>query len=256
MFELKSGQAKCVSENIRKNSMTLGNYSILNPYIDQLLPDSHTVSVRVSWRSGNNDKLYHQNEHVQSGQFAFVAIEDGDYIACFWIVHHKPQTTLTIDLDWRTGVAAQDWSNVAKKSHIDTMVRELQILQEVVSSIHEETIYLRKQTRNGTAELDNQLQFVVVEFAFTVCLHVSSGAATTTLEDLLREKENPLKFYNVSHKVLLSILAHLMLEYFIVRTPSLPFAPPLGTTSWNCEEPRQHPGTVRNLDTGPSYLSK
>ncbi|RDY01678.1 Transmembrane emp24 domain-containing protein p24delta10, partial [Mucuna pruriens] len=123
--------------------MTVGNYNITNPHVDQHLPDSHTVTVRVSSQKGDN--IYHYNEHVQSGQFAFVTAEAGSYMACFWTASHKPQITLTIDFDWRIGIAAKDWSNVAKKSHIDEMVLELQILQEVVSSISEETIYLRKQ---------------------------------------------------------------------------------------------------------------
>lgn len=65
---------------------------------------------------GNN---YHYADHVDSGQFAFPAAEAGDYMACFWVVYHKPPLTLTIDLDWKTGVAAKDWSNVAKKGQVD-----------------------------------------------------------------------------------------------------------------------------------------
>lgn len=66
--------------------------------------------------SGN---FHHLGDHIQSGQFAFVAVEDGDHVACFWGTEHNPQITLTIDFDWRTGVAAKDWSNIAKKGHID-----------------------------------------------------------------------------------------------------------------------------------------
>lgn len=65
---------------------------------------------------GNN---YHYSELVESGQFAFVAAEAGDYMACFWAPDHKPQITLTIEFDWKTGVAAKDWSNVAKKGTVD-----------------------------------------------------------------------------------------------------------------------------------------
>lgn len=80
------------------------------------LNDGFGLWCQVGSLEGN---IYHQSEYVQSGQFAFEAVENGDYMACFWVGHQKPQVTLTIDLDWRTGVAAKDWSNVAKKSHID-----------------------------------------------------------------------------------------------------------------------------------------
>lgn len=56
---------------------------------------------------------------MESGQFAFVAAEAGDYMACFWAADHNPQITLTVDFDWKTGVAAKDWSNVAKKGQVD-----------------------------------------------------------------------------------------------------------------------------------------
>lgn len=62
---------------------------------------------------------HHYSELVESGQFAFAAVEAGDYMACFWAPDHKPQTTLTIDFDWKTGVAAKDWSSVAKKGSVD-----------------------------------------------------------------------------------------------------------------------------------------
>ena len=40
-------------------------------------------------------------------------------MACFWVMDHKPPVMLTIDFDWKTGVAAKDWSKVAKKGHVD-----------------------------------------------------------------------------------------------------------------------------------------
>lgn len=72
--------------------------------------------LQVTSPYGNN---YHHGDHVDSGNFAFTAAETGDYSACFWVVDHKPQTTVTIDFDWKTGVAAKDWSKVAKKGQIE-----------------------------------------------------------------------------------------------------------------------------------------
>ena len=75
--------------------------------------------------SGNN---YHHSELVESGQFAFTASEAGDYMACFWAADHKPAVTLNIDFDWKTGVAAKDWTNVAKKGSVDVSQLALLIL--------------------------------------------------------------------------------------------------------------------------------
>lgn len=56
---------------------------------------------------------------MYSGTFAFTASETGDYMACFWAADHKPVMTFSVDFDWKTGVAAKDWSNVAKKGQIE-----------------------------------------------------------------------------------------------------------------------------------------
>ncbi|WCJ22193.1 emp24/gp25L/p24 family/GOLD family protein [Euphorbia peplus] len=141
-FELQSGHTKCIAEDLKKNSMTVGKYSIVNPNQGQPLPDSLKLTTRVTSSAGNS---YHYADHVESGQFAFAAPEEGDYMACFWAPDHKPAVTLTIDFEWRTGVAAKDWTNVAKKGSIDMMELELKKLHDTVISIQEEIFYLRER---------------------------------------------------------------------------------------------------------------
>ncbi|KAJ6899839.1 emp24/gp25L/p24 family protein [Populus alba x Populus x berolinensis] len=141
-FELESGNTKCIAEDIKSNSMTVGKYSIVNPHDGQPLPDSYKLTVRVTSSYGNN---YHHSELVESGQFAFTASEAGDYMACFWAADHKPAVTLNIDFDWKTGVAAKDWTNVAKKGSVDVMELELKKMYDTVISVQEEMNYLRER---------------------------------------------------------------------------------------------------------------
>ncbi|XP_047319713.1 transmembrane emp24 domain-containing protein p24delta9-like [Impatiens glandulifera] len=141
-FDLQSSHTKCISEDIKSNSMTVGKYHVVNPNEDQPLPESHNLTIRVTSASGNS---YHFADHVTFGQFAFQATEAGDYVTCFWAVDHKPQVTITVDFDWRTGISAKDWSNVAKKGSVDSMEFELKKLHEVITSIHEEMFYLRER---------------------------------------------------------------------------------------------------------------
>ncbi|PKI75493.1 hypothetical protein CRG98_004163 [Punica granatum] len=122
--------------------MTVGKYSIVNPNEGHPLPESHKLTVRVTSAYGNS---YHNAEKVESGQFAFTTAEAGDYMACFWAPEHKPETTVSIEFEWKTGVAAKDWSNVAKKNQVDAMELELKRLQETISSIHDEMFYLRER---------------------------------------------------------------------------------------------------------------
>ncbi|KAE8682091.1 Transmembrane emp24 domain-containing protein p24delta9 [Hibiscus syriacus] len=139
-FELQSGHTKCVSEDIKSDSMTVGKYHVVNPNQDHPLPDSHKLTVRVALPKGNT---YHRAEKVKTGQFAFTAAEEGGYTACFWADDHSPRITLTVDFDWRTGVHAKDWSNIAREGHVVVMELELNKLYDVVTSIEEEMFYLR-----------------------------------------------------------------------------------------------------------------
>ncbi|GKU99577.1 hypothetical protein SLEP1_g12404 [Rubroshorea leprosula] len=141
-FDLQSGHTKCIAEDIKSNSMTVGKYSIVNHNEGHPLPESHKITVRVTSAHGNS---YHYSEGVESGQFAFTSAEAGDYMACFWAPDHSPQETMTIDFDWRTGVHAKDWSNVAKKGQVEVMELELKKLYDTVTSIHDEMFYLRER---------------------------------------------------------------------------------------------------------------
>ncbi|KAJ4842809.1 hypothetical protein Tsubulata_046528 [Turnera subulata] len=141
-FDLQSGHTKCIAEDLKSNSMTVGKYSLVNPQEGHPFPDTHKVTVRVTSSYGNS---YHYSEKVESGQFAFTAAEAGDYMACFWAADHKPPATLTIDFDWKSGVAAKDWTNVAKRGSVDAMELELKKLYDTVVSIQDEMLYLRER---------------------------------------------------------------------------------------------------------------
>ncbi|KAK4399825.1 Transmembrane emp24 domain-containing protein p24delta9 [Sesamum angolense] len=141
-FDLEPGHTKCIAEDIKSNSMTVGKYQIVNLNEGQPLPDSHKISVRVTSSYGNS---YHHSDNVNEGHFAFHAVEAGDYMACFTAADHKPSTTITIDFDWKSGVAAKDWTNVAKKGSVELMELELKKMFDTVQSIHDEMFYLRER---------------------------------------------------------------------------------------------------------------
>ncbi|CAI0394418.1 unnamed protein product [Linum tenue] len=137
-FDIQSSHTKCIAEDIKSNSMTVGKYSVVNPNEGQALPDSHKVTSSY----GNS---YHTADHVESGQFAFTAAEAGDYMACFYAADHNPAITLTVDFEWRTGVAAKDWSSIAKKGSVEAMELEVKKLYDTTIAIQDEILYLRQR---------------------------------------------------------------------------------------------------------------
>ncbi|XP_057493858.1 transmembrane emp24 domain-containing protein p24delta9-like [Actinidia eriantha] len=88
---------------------------------------------------------YHHVENVESEQFGFQVVEAGDYMACFFSAEPQSQATTTVEFEWKTGVAAKDWTNIAKKGSVDAMELELKKLFETVTSIHDEMFYLRER---------------------------------------------------------------------------------------------------------------
>ncbi|KAJ6826087.1 transmembrane emp24 domain-containing protein p24delta9-like [Iris pallida] len=141
-FDLLTGHTKCITEDIKVGAMAVGKYSVVNPSDSDPLPDTHKITVRVTSPYASS---IHYGDSVESGNFAFTSSEAGDYLACFWARDHKPALTLTVDFEWRTGVAAKDWTNVVKKGRIDEMELELKKLEDTVTSIHEEMFYLRER---------------------------------------------------------------------------------------------------------------
>ncbi|XP_010523474.1 PREDICTED: transmembrane emp24 domain-containing protein p24delta7-like [Tarenaya hassleriana] len=139
-FDLQSGDMKCIAEDIPTRAMVVGKYSVVNPNEGHPLPPSHKINVKVM---SAQETTYHQADGVETGQFAYSAGEGGDHVACFSAVDHSPEVTMTVDFDWRTGVHAKDWSNVAKKGQVDTMEFEVKRLLDTVSSIRDDMFYLR-----------------------------------------------------------------------------------------------------------------
>ncbi|KAL1178893.1 hypothetical protein V6Z11_A03G125100 [Gossypium hirsutum] len=172
-FDIQSGKTKCISEDMKSNSMTVGKYQVINPNQDRhhLLPDSHQLNVKVTSSHGH---IFQWVEKVEKGQFVFTAMEQGNYMACFSAPEHWPLITWTIDFDWKTGVQFKDWFNVAKKGHVDTQGFVAVQLYHTINSIHEEMFYFlarekeMQQLNQETISKMMWLSFVSLCFGFSV----------------------------------------------------------------------------------------
>lgn len=85
------------------------------------------VCCQVRSPNGNG---YHIGDNVLYGEFAFTAAESGDYSACFTVAAHTTDT-VTVDFVWKSGVAAKDWKNGGRKSHIDVSLTMFLLIEFV-----------------------------------------------------------------------------------------------------------------------------
>ncbi|CAN7091156.1 unnamed protein product [Brassica rapa subsp. narinosa] len=128
---------KCVSEEIQSKVVVLADYLVIS--------DEHsifpTVSVKVTSPYGN---VLHHSDNATHGQFAFTTQESGTYLACFEAVGNSHgNKDISINLDWKTGIAAKDWDSIARKEKIEGVELELRKLEGAVEGIHENLLYLK-----------------------------------------------------------------------------------------------------------------
>ncbi|CAA2983053.1 transmembrane emp24 domain-containing protein p24delta3-like [Olea europaea var. sylvestris] len=172
-LDVPSSGTKCVSEELHSKVVVLADFFVVGDehhINNSIVP---TISVKVTSPYGNN--LYHQ-ENVTHGQFAFTTTESGNYLACFWIDNsHQGDRSMSVGLEWKTGITAKDWDSVAKKEKIDGLELELQKLEGAVEAIHENLIYLkdREAEMREVSEKTNARVAWLSILSLGVCIVVS-----------------------------------------------------------------------------------
>ncbi|PHU29888.1 Transmembrane emp24 domain-containing protein p24delta10 [Capsicum chinense] len=122
-----------------------------------------------------NSHAHHYAENVHEGHFSFETAEAADYHTCFTAADHKPPVKLNVDFEWKSGVAAKDWTNVAKKSSVEAMEMELKHMLEIVQGVHDEMFYLREREEE-MQELNRDTSYKLAwmtGLSILVCLSVA-----------------------------------------------------------------------------------
>jgi len=164
-FDLGQHQTtRCVSEELNESVLCLGEFSAMDTSTQQPVPlkvevrgqprgwprasgggagsRAHRVLPQVTDPHG---ATLHHKEQQTAGTFAFTSKLAGDYKACFTARDiHTAQNT-RVRLDWKVGVAAKDWSAIAKKENLDAMATELRKLEDAVRDIHSQMLHLRQR---------------------------------------------------------------------------------------------------------------
>uniref|UniRef100_A0A0D9VLH8 GOLD domain-containing protein n=1 Tax=Leersia perrieri TaxID=77586 RepID=A0A0D9VLH8_9ORYZ len=146
-LDLPQSGTKCVSEEIQSNVVVLADYAIMY----ESHPSSHpTIAVKVTSPYGNT---LHHSENATVGQFAFTTTEAGNYLACFWIDSTEKGSGISVNLDWKIGIATKDWDVIAKKEKIEGVELELRKLEVAVQAIHQNMIYLKARQGSRNANI-------------------------------------------------------------------------------------------------------
>ncbi|KAK4491243.1 hypothetical protein RD792_001977 [Penstemon davidsonii] len=169
-LSLPGSGTKCVSEEIQNNVVVLADYVVIS---DDHVHPTPTISTKVTSPYGNT--LYNK-DNVTHGQFAFTTSEAGNYLACFWVDGQNSGVgDVSVNLDWRMGIAAKDWESVARKEKIEGVELELRKLEGAVEAIHENLLYLkgREAEMRGVSEKTNARVAWFSIMSLGVCILVS-----------------------------------------------------------------------------------
>ncbi|KAK8564387.1 hypothetical protein V6N13_005384 [Hibiscus sabdariffa] len=193
---------KCVSEEIQNNVVVLADYVVVS--------ENHgpipAISVKVTSPFGNT---LHHKENATHGQFAFTTQEAGNYLACFSPDgHYEGAGELSVNIDWKTGIAAKDWESVARKEKIEGVELELRKLEGAVEAIHENLLYLKdskltfsvyailagqQRSRIEDYEQEHKHESRVVQYHVFGYLHLGVRFANLVLEEILSKEEAYMK---------------------------------------------------------------
>ncbi|CAK9179553.1 unnamed protein product [Ilex paraguariensis] len=167
---LPATRMKCVTEEIHNNVVVLADYIVIS---DDHSHPTPTISTKVTSPYGNT---LHRTGNSTHGKFAFTTDEAGNYLACFWVDgHNQGGGDISINLEWKTGIAAKDWESVASKEQIEGVELELRKLEGVVQSIHENLLYLKNreaELRTMSAKTNSRVAWLSV-MSLGVCIGVS-----------------------------------------------------------------------------------
>ncbi|KYQ90923.1 emp24/gp25L/p24 family protein [Tieghemostelium lacteum] len=183
MFEVRPGpDEKCIIEEFRADTLVNGDYEVSDKITKNLAYPSELVmnsmSMRFSIRDPRTGLLFDKND-AKKGSFSFTAQEAGEYFFCFQdsYIPGAPIMPLgrTVSLNMKTGIEANDFSDVVTKGQLQPSEVELKKIEEVVDKIKEEILYMRgrEETMRNTNESTNAR----VAWLTALCLFVLIGTA-------------------------------------------------------------------------------
>eukprot|EP00241_Pyramimonas_parkeae_P011533 CAMPEP_0114254764 /NCGR_PEP_ID=MMETSP0058-20121206/17178_1 /TAXON_ID=36894 /ORGANISM="Pyramimonas parkeae, CCMP726" /LENGTH=205 /DNA_ID=CAMNT_0001369055 /DNA_START=51 /DNA_END=668 /DNA_ORIENTATION=+ len=163
-FDLVDMAVKCIMEETNSDVLVLLEYSSV---------DGANISVKLEDPSG---AVVWAVDDTREGTHGFTTKTVGDYKVCF--SKADPSTgagTHKVKLDWKTGVAATDWDNIAKREKVDAMAMSLRELEAEIKEIHEGMLYLRmreEQMRDLNEATNSRVAWLSV-LSLGICIGMS-----------------------------------------------------------------------------------
>ncbi|KAG1710699.1 hypothetical protein DVH05_013426 [Phytophthora capsici] len=150
-FDIRRRAEKCLSDEVAQGSLVVVHYNVIGGVRGQ-----SGVSLAVT---DPLHKFLKQDANIDTSsddihKFTFTADAGGNYAVCFVNTNDKP---VRVMLDFKHGVEAKDYTEVAKREHLMPVEKELRKMEDTVDEIHREMLYMREReaTMRNTNESTN-----------------------------------------------------------------------------------------------------
>lgn len=160
-FLVKEGEERCLSDDVGKGELLVGEFSIS--------PPNEAVSVTVSDPTG---LVVYSKTQAGDGKFAYTAATAGEYRACFIGASSGDKT---ISFVMRMGLETKDYSAAAKKDNLKPLEVELRRLEDTVTMIHNEMQYMKTREESMRATNDSTGTRVLWFSFFSMSILVALG---------------------------------------------------------------------------------
>lgn len=150
---------KCFGEELAKEELISVETSSESPFqLDISGPDSNTV-------------IFSERERKEI-RTAFTATESGAYWMC---VYNRNSKEMTVRLNIKVGPDAKDYSQIAKKEHLEPAEIALRKVEETLRNYHRNVLFMR-QREDRMRQTNDSTAFRIIGFClFSVLLMILLG---------------------------------------------------------------------------------
>jgi p24 family protein delta-1 len=129
-------------EELGNDVLVTGDFEAAPSYSSQLYMKVEDPDKGVIW----------SDQDAKQGTFALTTSVAGEYAFCFLDMPRQgqafaPGTKRRVTFEYRTGVAARDYSEVAKREHLEPLAVELRKMEDLVRDVNSDMQYLRDRER-------------------------------------------------------------------------------------------------------------
>ncbi|CAH0490265.1 unnamed protein product [Peronospora farinosa] len=138
-FDIRRHDEKCLSDEVAQGSLVVVHYDVIGGQRGQSgVWLTITDPLHSLLKQDNNIDTSSDDTH----KFSFTANAGGNYAVCFSNNNDKP---VRVMLDFKHGVEAKDYTEVAKREHLMPVEKELRKMEDTVDEIHREMLYMRER---------------------------------------------------------------------------------------------------------------